>query len=397
SDDESIAGAIPAWQSALRERLPEWLVPEAFVAVAALPVRNAPRQQPVRGATLPSEPAPVTEQPTLQNETERTIAQLFAQTLSITEVGPLDNFFTLGGNSFQAVQCTVHLSKELNIQLPLNAFWTHPTVRALAQLVKTGAIVVPKALVPLKPSGGKPSLAIIPGHLLEPLAFGAIAKHMAEDQPVYTFAPAEVLRAAGNEPTLEAIATAYVQQLVPLAKANSVSLVGHGIGAYLAIEAARQLASVGIQVRLLGVLDTAATDEATSDVGAQLRRKILGQLPKMAFISGAASQVADSDDYTGRFAELFGELPAQADAPARMAFRCYEQAFRQYQMTKYDGTLHLFKTSGGFRLLGDNKTLGWKPWAKSVKVHSIPGDAQSITLVPHNKELATILQAAING
>ena len=94
--------------------------------------------------------------------TEKIVAKVFADTLSIERVGRDDDFFELGGDSLKAVDASLTLQDRLGNRLALGAFQHASSVRGLA-LVLDG-VVPPDNLVLLQPEGSATPLVCIHGH-----------------------------------------------------------------------------------------------------------------------------------------------------------------------------------------------------------------------------------------
>ncbi len=118
----------------LRERLPQYMVPSAFVHLAALPL--TPNGKVDRTALPPpagrrqSDPDVVPCTPL-----EKQIATIWAQVLGMEDVGRHDNFFDLGGHSLLATQVRSRLREELQVELPLRPLFETPTVSGLARVI----------------------------------------------------------------------------------------------------------------------------------------------------------------------------------------------------------------------------------------------------------------------
>jgi amino acid adenylation domain-containing protein len=118
----------------LRQRLPEYMVPSAFLFLDALPVTANGKLD--RQAL----PAPEGDRPSLesvyvdpQDETERRIAELWKQVLRVDRVGRNDNFFELGGHSMLLTQIHKDLQESIAPDLTLVDLFTYPTVGSLAE------------------------------------------------------------------------------------------------------------------------------------------------------------------------------------------------------------------------------------------------------------------------
>jgi len=116
----------------LKGRLPDYMVPSAFVVMDAMP--RTPNGKIDRKAL----PAPEQRQgqaapaASPKTETERAIAAVWQRLLNIETVGLDDNFFDLGANSLTMVQANSILRDQLKCALSLVDLFRFPTVSALA-------------------------------------------------------------------------------------------------------------------------------------------------------------------------------------------------------------------------------------------------------------------------
>ncbi|MEY9928568.1 amino acid adenylation domain-containing protein [Catenulispora sp. GP43] len=116
------------------ERLPEYLVPSVFVVLDALPLTPGGRLDP---AALP-EPefgGPAYRAP--RNDTERILAEVFAEALEVERVGIDEDFFDLGGNSLRAIRLVGLIRSELNQELSIRTLFAVRTVTGLAEMLSS--------------------------------------------------------------------------------------------------------------------------------------------------------------------------------------------------------------------------------------------------------------------
>ncbi len=133
---------VPAHQSApttselhsfLKDKLPAYMLPSAFVMLEALPV--TPKGKLNRHA-LPapeaSSPAPATSYLAPTTELERRIAEIWQDILGVDRIGMHDNFFELGGTSLALVLMNVRLNETLGREVAITELFRHPTITLLA-------------------------------------------------------------------------------------------------------------------------------------------------------------------------------------------------------------------------------------------------------------------------
>ncbi len=122
----------------LGERLPDYMVPAAFVELPALPLTPSGKLD--RRAL----PAPSQERPELGHDyvaprtpVEALLARVWGEVLGLERVGVHDNFFALGGDSMRSVQ-VLAAARARGVDFSLQQLFQHQTVAALAPHVRLG-------------------------------------------------------------------------------------------------------------------------------------------------------------------------------------------------------------------------------------------------------------------
>ncbi|HEX8560058.1 MAG TPA: non-ribosomal peptide synthetase, partial [Pyrinomonadaceae bacterium] len=120
-------------RSFLRERLPEYMIPAAFVLLEKLPLTPGGK---INRQALPSPESssrePLEHTPP-RDETEAVIVRIWEEVLKLAPVSVNDNFFDLGGHSLLAIQVQRKINAALGRSLSVAELFQHPTVSALAR------------------------------------------------------------------------------------------------------------------------------------------------------------------------------------------------------------------------------------------------------------------------
>ncbi len=137
------APTMSALRDYLSARLPDYMVPAAFIILNALPLMANGK---VDRRALPS---PQTSSPpertfvAPRTPIESTLAQVWSHVLGVAQVGIFDNFFQLGGDSILSIQVVARAS-QFDIRLTPRQLFNHPTIAELASVVGSIAKAAPQ-------------------------------------------------------------------------------------------------------------------------------------------------------------------------------------------------------------------------------------------------------------
>jgi amino acid adenylation domain-containing protein len=131
------APTIGAIRNALAKKLPDYMIPSAFVFMDSLPLIGPGK---INRRALP---APGRTRPNLQNPfifpqtpVEEKIAAIWAEVLDMDQIGIQDRFFDLGGDSLLASRIISKVLERFRIEVPLRSLFEEPTVADMASLVE---------------------------------------------------------------------------------------------------------------------------------------------------------------------------------------------------------------------------------------------------------------------
>ena len=151
----------------LRERLPEYMVPAAFVLLDAFPL-NPNGKVDRQALPAPEQSGAASGRPFLAPRTpvEEFLAGLWREVLRLERVSVYDNFFEVGGDSIKAAVLTNRVQEALQVSAHVRAVFMAPTIAELATYLSEyypgavqrvfGAAVAPAEAAPLQPGLGEP-------------------------------------------------------------------------------------------------------------------------------------------------------------------------------------------------------------------------------------------------
>jgi pristinamycin I synthase 3 and 4 len=126
----------PGLKERLKERLPEYMVPTAYVMMEALPLTGSGK---VDRKALPAAGVIREEREGYQaarTATEKELARIYEEVLGLGKVGVGENFFDLGGHSLLAMQVIARVRETLEVSIPLRTMFESPTVAGMATRVE---------------------------------------------------------------------------------------------------------------------------------------------------------------------------------------------------------------------------------------------------------------------
>jgi amino acid adenylation domain-containing protein len=146
-----VAGAeappAAALRKALKLQLPDYMVPDVFIVMAALPLTRTGK---VDRKALPAPAAADLQSAHYvapRDATEAALCGLWQELLKRERIGIDDNFFEAGGHSLLATRLLSRIRQALGVELPLRALFAHPTIAALAEALPgyRGQVLAPIA------------------------------------------------------------------------------------------------------------------------------------------------------------------------------------------------------------------------------------------------------------
>jgi aspartate racemase len=409
--EESASIATSELRRLLKQKLPEYMIPFAFVVLDALP--RTPNGKVNRLAL----PAPNFNRNELEqsfvaprNELEQQIANIWEKNLNLSPIGIRDNFFDLGGNSLLAVSLFAEIEQNFQAKLPLSTLFQAPTIEELANIINGKQTIVSwSSLVPIQPEGSKTPLFLIHARGTSILLYRNLAKYLAPEQPVYGLQPKGLDGEQEPLDRVEEMAAHYLQEIRSVQPQGPYLLGGYSFGGDLALEMTQQLRQQGQEVVRLIFFDSRGPN-CFQRLPLQQRISIHFENLLAKKHNYLIEKINDwkrwlKDEYrfslqvkaVGVF-QLFG-IPLPLVLRNALIENLNVQAARNYQPQFYPGKLVLLRAQewlGGVGCEIDER-LGWGDLAgEGVEIYDVPGNHFTIFEEPHVQKLAEALDIAIS-
>ena len=416
---ERSSALLTEMREGLRAKLPEYMVPSAFVVLPAMPLTPNGK---LDRKSLPAPEDARAEMGAHQYLAPRTpleekLVAIWSNLLGRERIGIRDDFFELGGHSFLAVRLFARIEQELGAKLPLHQIFRARTIEETARCISdlNAQWTPPKtAISPCRAGGTRtPIFAVPPSFGLEVvLTFRGLAERLDPDQPMHALTELSEDR---EWSTLEELAAHYIREIREFQPQGPYHLIGWSFGGMIAFEIARQLREQKQEVGLLGMLD------ARNLTKQQSRRKQLRSF--RGFLQGLYHRHFEERPRHG-FAEnlvALGECLAAFGVYLRSAvwrelYRCHRalnstilpgsirnvlpqvtpRSFRRasvslaehYSPKVYPGKIVVFQSIDA---PGRTRFNGWDGLAEEIEVVPIAGNHYSIFKEPNIRTLAAAI------
>jgi len=267
----------------LIRHLPTWMVPSRIVVMDRLP-RNE-RGKVDRRALPPSEPAPIVAPRT---PTERVLADLWSEVLSIDELSVHDDFWQLGADSLATEEMLAAVQSATGIPVRSSTIVEAPTVAELAAVIdghRPDSEGLPRTAVRLRrgangdSSASDPVLHLFAGGGAPALSMLPLVAAMETDLPAYGYQASGYESRGMPDFRLESVVSRHLQVISGASAHRPTVLIGHSFGGFLALAAARRLVDAGHPVPLVVLLDPILSqrviDRAGLDAGHPSDRPVM--------------------------------------------------------------------------------------------------------------------------
>lgn len=247
-------------------RLPEYMVPSAFVTLDALPVTPNGKLDPLRLPAPPPEARSRRQAP--RSLREYVLCRLFAEVLGVPEAAPEDDFFELGGNPQLCARLAARIRSVLGVDLSVRAVSDAPTPAGVdALLDEAGSELDPFARVlPLRAEGDLPPVFCLPQNTGMSWRYVNLLSALNPRVPVYAIQSRGLTGDGPLSTDLAEIAAELADVIRGVRQEGPYHLLGWSFGGNLVQPVAVQLQQAGQRVGLVGIMDSYPSDDPESRV-----------------------------------------------------------------------------------------------------------------------------------
>ncbi|MHC5858902.1 non-ribosomal peptide synthetase [Nostoc sp.] len=412
----------------LQQKLPEHLLPSAFVIVDSLPLNANGQVDRQALAALNLTNSKIGKIfATAENTLQLQLTEIWENVLGIHPIGITDNFFDLGGHSLLAVRLFSEIEKIVGKNLALSILLQAPTIEQLANIVerekssnvgisvastsdvKSETSIPWSSLVAIQPNGSRPPFFCVHGLGGEVLRFRELAVHLGSDQPFYGLQPQGLDGKQLPYTRIEDMAAHYIQQIQTIQPCEPYLLGGYSSGGIIAYEMARQLVMQGKRVALLVLFDTYGSRNIESvplqkptshhwknllaTVSNYVIEQVKGNIERLKY------QIKEILWRIVFHVHLILGRPLPYSNRKYMVQEASIQALRKYVLQVYSGRATVFRTEDGLvvgQRQGDAK-MGWGKLALGgVDIYDISGIHNSIFKEPYVRSVSETMKACIN-
>src|SRR5262245_34546136 len=381
-DKRLVAYVVPAADRApaagelrthLAQRLPEYMIPSAYVVLDRLPLtpngkldRRALPAPDVAGSAagrLPRTPQ------------EELLCSLFAEVLGFERIGIDDNFFALGGHSLLATRLISRIRSTLGAEIAIRSLFEAPTVEALTQRLNANRPDPSplEVLLPLRSSGDlAPLFCMHPGGGLS-WSYSGLMRYLPGERPIYGLQARGITQPHATPRTLEEMAEDYLTFVREIQPTGPYHLLGWSFGGLVAHAMAAHLQGEGETVALLAVLDSYPIDghSVAPGEGELDDEKLLAdQLRALGYYRGEGSlQISGALDILRKAGDILSNLEEHQVAAVIQVMKKNTQLAWNFRPRLFSGDMLFFAATQGESRPAVDK---WKPYVSGkIVVHEV--------------------------
>lgn len=311
-------------QDEIRRRLisiiPLYMIPKWIIFIDEIPINNHGK---IDKTLLPlpnfrqQDPA---ENIQPESSDEKIIHKIWKDVLRVEDINVTDDFFMIGGDSFQAVSIMANLEKEFHNNLPISILFEFPTIRSLAQVIRFNNQCKYHTIVTIRANKNSKfnlfCIHALAGNVLHYRHLGKMLNPAISLFGVYS--PDQNF--FSSKITIPEMAKLYLEDILQIQSKGPYHFIGYCMGGLLSYEIARILSESGQEVSFVGIIDT-----EPPFIGSHLKywqqriKYFLGETHQRQWISLIRKikrilrlQSTSEKDFSNRINSIRGYRPAKA-------------------------------------------------------------------------------------
>jgi amino acid adenylation domain-containing protein/non-ribosomal peptide synthase protein (TIGR01720 family) len=401
-----LEGASPSarkLRSFLAEKLPDYMVPSAYVKLEKLPLSpNGKVDRKALPSPKESRAASGREYVAPRDTLELKIVRMWEEVLDTEPVGVKDNFFDLGGHSLLAMRLLAQIQQQFGKEIPLVTLFQEPTVESLAAALRDDANQQAWSMfVELQKGGSKPPLYFVHPSGGSVHWYAELARKIGDERPFYGIQAHGLDGDLELHTDIERMASHYVEELIQQQPEGPYLLGGWSLGVIIAYEMAHQLLGLGRDVAFLAILDQGPyiPNELPEDEAEALATMFARYFP----LDPDRLREMEPDD---RLKYVLRKAKRAKIVPRYVRFKDFRkyilinrtqaQAWRNYTPKPYTGRITLFRSAESVAEYSQEPDMGWGKLAQGgVEIYDVPGDHLSMLQEPNVQVLAEALRACL--
>ncbi|MBT7409564.1 MAG: amino acid adenylation domain-containing protein, partial [Methylococcales bacterium] len=263
--NESQDSARQSLRNDIAQLLPDYMLPSAIVHQTTFPLTPNGK---IDKKALPDPNESIDfskEYVAPKTDIEKQLVKIWSDILDVETIGIHNNFFELGGHSLLAVALMAKINECFDREIPLATLFKSPTIHQLSSDLSQHEAADWSPLVPINIHGQHQPIFCIPGPGGNVLGLQSFFQALGDDQSCYGLQSIGLDGVTPPLKSIEAMAKAFIEVVVPVQGDHPYYLAGHSFGGLIAFEMARQLQSMGKKIGLLALFDTYAPTKELMD------------------------------------------------------------------------------------------------------------------------------------
>ncbi|SEI21515.1 Chondramide synthase cmdD [Rhizobium tibeticum] len=413
-DGSGLAGTLRAHLSG---RLPDYMVPAAFVQIEALPL-TANGKLDRKALPAPDDDAYARrsyEAP--RGEIETLLAGIWAELLGVERVGRHDNFFELGGHSLLAVQL-LNRARDLKLRFSAADLFQAPILKELASKLPLERQPSSPGVISVQATGSQPPLFFVPTGWGDCSYVLRLVKEIDIDCPVYALPWPSFEDVCPL--TLEAIAAPVIVTIKGIQPQGPYRFAGYSSGATLAYAIAQRLLDQDEVVAFMAFIDVTLPANPSNITPTQLVSE--GVLETLKSVDDKHFELLECFARQSSISQLLekaqqiGAIPPDRDLHDEVLMyeriAQFQRALQSYRAPSLPIEIHQFyatdsalsrRTRWGKNSIGPETSSPMRGWDRilspgAITAVPIQGDHVTMMSVPENrKALARAISTALTG